>query len=116
MTEIGRVLQQELMKSAATECASSILFAPKKDGSFRLYVENRIPNAVPIRHFYLLLSIDKCIDLLGDVRIFSTLDASSAYSEVKIGTRDSEKTHLPLVLTLPRNAGVTLKLKCASFL
>lgn len=61
-----------------------ILIFPKKDSSFRFCVDYHKPNVVTIRDSYPLPRMDECIDFLVEATAISTLDASSAYRQVKI--------------------------------
>lgn len=77
--DINQMLELEVIELAQTECASPIVLAPKKDCTLRFFVEYKTRSAVTLPDSYSIPSIDHCIDLLGDVKIYSTLDASRRY-------------------------------------
>lgn len=90
---IERVLRNNVTDPADIEDASTFVFAPpKKDGSLRLCVDYRKHDAVTIRSSYSYQKMDEYINSFGDPRIFSTLDASSAYWQIDIDERDGSKT------------------------
>lgn len=86
------MLNEDIVESVAAECASPIVFATKNNGSLRPCVDYWRQNSVFIGDPYPLLHIDKCIDLLGVARIFSTLDANFSSWIVNIYERDREDT------------------------
>lgn len=58
------------------------MFDPK-NGSLRFYVNQRKLNADTSKHAHPLPKMNECIDSLGEARIFSTVDASSGYWQIK---------------------------------
>lgn len=79
---------------ARTERASSVVFAPKKDGALSFCVNYRELNAVIIPDWYLLPRVDESIDSLRETQVFSTLDANCGYCQIEVDTLDIEKTSL----------------------
>lgn len=65
-----------VFEAADTKWAAPIVFAPRKDGAWRLCVEYWNPNAVSIGDAYPLPQMDECIALLRAAKFFSTLDAN----------------------------------------
>lgn len=63
-----------IIKPAQTEWASPIMIVSRKDGMLHFSVDYQKLNAVTVWHSYPTPYIDKCIELLGDATIFSTLD------------------------------------------
>lgn len=45
--------------------------------------------------------MDECIDLFGDAKIFSTLEAKSGYWKVEIAEEDQEKPPLHPIMVFP---------------
>lgn len=73
------MLHENIVKLAQTERASAILFTSKKDGAPQFCAGNWKLDAVIQLHSYPIIRIEKCIDLFGDVAVFSTLGANNRY-------------------------------------
>lgn len=86
------MLTDKVGDSATTEWASSVVFAPKKDGSLRFCVDHRRLNVMTVRDSYPIPKIDECIDSLGTAAIFSTLDANSGYWQIEMYEKNVDKT------------------------
>lgn len=59
VNEIYRKLKEDIIEPAATEWASLIIFAPKKDGCLRFHVDYRKSKAVTVRGCYQLPCMDE---------------------------------------------------------
>jgi hypothetical protein len=68
------------------------LFVKKKDGSLRMCVDYRPLNAVTIKNKYPLPRIDVLFDQLAGAKVFSNIDLSSGYHQIKIRPCDIPKT------------------------
>lgn len=77
--EINEMLAENVIGPAQTEWTGTIVVAPKKARAFRFCDNYCKLNAVVKRQFYPILRMDNCIDLLGNVIVFSTLDAKSGH-------------------------------------
>ncbi len=68
-----------------------MVIVPKKDGSARSCVDCRKLNPSTIRDAYPIPRMDDCIDSLGDAKVFTAFDTSSAIgrfqSRSRIATR-----------------------------
>lgn len=73
------MLKQDVMEPTTTERASPLLFARRKDGSLRFCDIYETLKAVATRDSFPLPRMDECIKPLGEVAIFSTIDANSGY-------------------------------------
>lgn len=72
--------------------AAPVLFAAKKDGRIRFFLDYRRLNAVSVGYAYSLLSMEKCIDSPGTAKNFSALDSNSGYWKIKVREEDRDKT------------------------
>jgi Reverse transcriptase (RNA-dependent DNA polymerase) len=90
--EIHRMLQAGVIAPANAEWASPIVMVPKPDGSTRFCVDYCRLNAITVRDSYPLPRMDECIDSLGDVSIFSTLDCNAGYWQIPVAKEDTPKT------------------------
>ena len=69
-----------------------ILFAPKKDGSFRLYVDYRGLNLIIVKNHYPLPLITEIIDRVTRAKYFSKIDLKDVYYRLRIKAGDEWKT------------------------
>jgi hypothetical protein len=70
----------------------SALFAEKKDKELRLCVDYRPLNIVTIKNKYPLPHTDILFDQLAGAQVFSKIDLSSGYHQIKIYAEDIPKT------------------------
>jgi hypothetical protein len=70
----------------------SALFVEKKDKELRLCVDYRPLNAVTIKNMYPLSCIDILFDQLAGSQVFSKIDLSTGYHQIKIRAEDIPKT------------------------
>lgn len=73
------MIVQKVIEPTTTEWGALIEFAFKKDGSHRCCVKHRMLNAVTVRDWYILPSMDECMGSFGEARVFYTLNANSGY-------------------------------------
>jgi hypothetical protein len=85
-------LEENLAKGFIRESKSlagaPILFALKKDGSLRLYVDYRGLNAITVKNRYPLPFISEIIDRVQEACYFSKIDLKDAYYCLRIKVGD----------------------------
>lgn len=84
MKEMDKILAEEVTEQANTEWFSTIVFVQRKDGSYRFCVHDQNLNAVVVQDSYPIPRKDKCIDLLGDPKIFLMLKGSANLWHIKV--------------------------------
>jgi hypothetical protein len=101
VAEVERQLQ-DLLRNQWIEVSNSpygapIIFAPKKDGKWRMCIDYRRLNEITIKNSYPIPRIDELLDTLGDAKCFSILDLQSGYHQIRLRVQDREKTafHTP---------------------
>lgn len=72
----------DFVEPTQIEFGLTCLFVHEKYGAARFCIEYRKLNTVTIQESYLKPRMKECMDLLGDLRIFPTLDANSVYFQV----------------------------------
>lgn len=70
-----RMLAMGVIETAQTEWAPQIVFVPRTQGTIHFCVNYRKLNGVPIRSWYSIQHIERCIHSLGETMIFSSLNA-----------------------------------------
>ena len=68
------------------------MFAPKKDGKLRLYVDYRKLNDITIKNRYPLPNIGELRDRLSHTKIFTKLDLRRVYNLIRIKEGEEWKT------------------------
>lgn len=72
----------------------AIFFELKKDGTIQFCAEVRKLNKDIVRHSSSTPQMDKVADLLGNATVFSSLDTSTRYLQIKISEFESKKISL----------------------
>jgi len=89
---VENMLAQGVIEPARSPWASNIVLVRKKDNSFRCCIDYRQLNSVTRKDAYPLPRIDACLDAMASAQWFSTIDLRSSYHQVKVDTRDCDKT------------------------
>lgn len=65
------MLRMNVMETAQRQWVSSMMFAPKKDGSLGFCIDYRKMNSVTFQDAYQIPRMDECLDSIGEGHIFS---------------------------------------------
>jgi hypothetical protein len=94
--ELKRQMQKYLeagwIEKAQSPFGAGVLFAKKKDGSFRLCIDYRSLNKLTIKDKYPLPRIEECLDEMQGSERFTKLDLASGYHQVRMHPADIQKT------------------------
>jgi len=85
-------LANGFIQRSSSPAAAPILFAKKKDGGLRLFVDYRALNSGTIKNRYPLPLISEMLDRLRRAQIFTKLDLRNAYHLIRIEEGDEYKT------------------------
>ena len=90
--QIKDLLAQGFIRPSASPFGAPVLFAPKKDGRWRMCFDYRALNKQTIKDRYPLPRIDELMEWLGQARVFTKLDLASGYHQIAVKEADIHKT------------------------
>ncbi len=85
-------LQAGVIRASSSPWASAVVLVRKSDGTVRWCIDYRQLNDCTKKDAYPLPRIDMCLDSLGGVQYFSTLDLQSGYWQIPMEESDIPKT------------------------
>ncbi|KAG3046616.1 hypothetical protein PC122_g24300 [Phytophthora cactorum] len=91
-SEIQEYLDLGLIRPSTTPWASLVLMIRKPAGGIRFCIDYRKLNAVTVKDSYPMPVIDDILDVLGNAKLFSTMDIASGYWNVPMDPDSAEKT------------------------
>ncbi|XP_070057254.1 uncharacterized protein [Nicotiana tomentosiformis] len=92
--QLQELLDNDFIRPSVPSWGAPVLFVKKKDGSVRMYIDNKQFNKVTIKNKYPLPRIDDLFDHLQGARVFSKIDLRSRYHHLKIRASDIPKMAL----------------------
>ncbi|ETN00296.1 hypothetical protein PPTG_24275 [Phytophthora nicotianae INRA-310] len=91
-SEIQEYLDLGLIRPSTSPWASPVLMIRKPEGGIRFCIDYRKLNAVTVKDSYPMPLIDDILDVLGNAKLFSTMDIASGYWNVPMDPDIVEKT------------------------
>ncbi|KAK2724091.1 hypothetical protein QYM36_002437 [Artemia franciscana] len=89
--EVKRMLDLGIMQPSSSPWCSPVVVVAKPDGSIRFCLDFRGLNRVS-NYAYPLLRIDELLEEVGNKMVFSVLDLTKGYWQVKLTPESTEKT------------------------
>lgn len=90
--QVSSLLKKGFIQPSSSSWSSPVLFVRKADGSWRFCVDYRALNQVTQRDRYPLPVISECLDRLTSAAVFSKIDLTSGYHQLRIAAADVPKT------------------------
>lgn len=91
-THIADLLEKGFIRPSCSPYGAPVLFVPKKDGGFRMCVDWRQLNKQTIKNKYPLPRIDDLLERLHGSKVWSKIDLTQGYYQVRIKEDDIPKT------------------------
>ncbi len=90
--QLTELLQQGKIQASSSPYGAPVIFVKKKDGTRRMCIDYRLLNAQTVKNRLALPRIDELLDRLHDATVFSKLDLTSGYHQIRIHPEDTAKT------------------------
>ena len=86
------LLEKGYIEPSTSPYGAPILFVQKKDGSLRMVIDYRALNKLTVKNKYPMPRIDDTLDQLQGSTLFTSLDLTSGYHQIRITEEDVPKT------------------------
>ena len=90
--QISKLLASGWIQPSNSPFSSPVLLLRKKDGSWRMCVDYRALNAITVKDRFPLPTIEELLDELGSARVFTKLDLTSGFHQIRLNASDYAKT------------------------
>jgi transposase InsO family protein len=91
-TQLADLTDRGFIQPSTSPYGAPVLFARKKDGTYRMCIDYRGLNAISVKNAYPLPRIDHLLDQLHGATVFSKLDLQMGYNQIRIEPADVPKT------------------------
>ncbi|GJW28012.1 putative reverse transcriptase domain-containing protein [Tanacetum coccineum] len=90
--QLKELQDKGFIRPSSSPWGAPVLFAKKKDGSFRMCIDYRELNKLTVKNRYSLPRIDDLFDQLQGSKFFSKVDLRSGYHQLRVHEDDIPKT------------------------
>ena len=89
--QLQELLDKGFIRPSTSPWGAPVLFAKKKDRTLRLCIDYRQLKRVTIKNRYPLSRIDDLFDQLRETRVYSKIDLSTGYHQLRVRETDIPK-------------------------
>ena len=90
--QVKELLAKGYIQPSSSPFGAPILFVPKPNGSLRMCTDYRALNALTQKDSFPLPRIDDLLDQVGQASVFSSLDLTQGYYQLRVSPDDVPKT------------------------